>query len=53
MHKDVSGRIPVNMAKDFVAGEHPRAATKLYIWPYQPPQRYPSAEDDDAVLAAL
>lgn len=50
---DPSGRIPVNMANDFVAGEHPRAATKLYIWPYQPSQRYPSAEDDDAVIAAL
>ena len=53
MQPDPSGRIPFNMANDFVAGEHPRAAMKLYIWPYQPPQRYPSAQDDDAVVAAL
>lgn len=53
MQPDPSGRIPVNMANDFVAGEHPRAAAKVYIWPYQPPHRYPSAEDDDTVAAAL
>lgn len=53
MEPDPKGRIALNMANEFTAGEHPRAATKLYIWPYQPPQRYPSAEDDEAIVAAL
>ena len=53
MEPDPNGRIALNMANDFAAGEHPRAATKLHIWPYQPPQRYPSIEDDEAILAAL
>jgi ankyrin repeat protein len=47
---DPSSWTPLQMARDYAAGPHPRAATKIYIWPYQPPQRVVSAEDDGAAL---
>lgn len=50
---DPCGRTAVDMAEDYVSRPHPRAATKLQIWPCQPPQRYVSAEDDQESLAAL
>jgi len=43
----------LGMAKRYVSGPHPRPATKLSVWPYQPPQRFVSAEDDQGVLAIL
>lgn len=50
---DPSGRTSLQMAKDYAAGPHPRAATETYIWPYQPPQRAVSAENDEATLHVL
>ena len=47
------GRTALDMAEDYVSRSHPRAATKLHIWPCQPPQRYVSAEDDRESLTAL
>ena len=53
MRADPRGRTALHMAKDFVSAPHPRAAIKLYIWPYQPPQRCVSADDDQETLAVL
>ena len=53
MKVDPCGRIGLHMVKDYVSGPHPRAATELYIWPYQPPQRFVSVEDDEETLATL
>ena len=50
---DPCGRTALDMAEDYVSRPHPRAATKLQIWPFQPPQRCVSAEDDQESLAAL
>ena len=50
---DPCGRTALDMAEDYVSRPHPRAATKLYIWPCQPPQRCVSAEDDQESLALL
>ncbi len=50
---DPCGRTALDMAEDYVSRPHPRAATKLHIWPCQPPQRCVSAEDDQESLAAL
>ena len=50
---DPCGRTALDMAEDYVSRPHPRAATKLHIWPCQPPQRCVSTEDDQECLAAL
>lgn len=50
---DPCGRTALDMAEHYVSRPHPRAATKLHIWPCQPPQRCVSAEDDQSSLAAL
>lgn len=50
---DPCGQTALQMAKDYVSGPHPRATTELQIWPYQPPQRSVSIEDDQKVLATL
>lgn len=50
---DPCGRTALDMVNDYISGPHPRAATGLYIWPYQPPQRLVFAEDDQETLAAL
>ena len=50
---DPCGRTALDMAEDYVSGPHPRAATKLHVWPCQPPQRCVSAEDDQENLAVL
>jgi len=50
---DPCGRIALHMARDYASGPHPRATIGIYIWPYQPPQRSVSAEDDQEALAAL
>ena len=53
MVSDPCGRTALGLVKDYVSKPHPRATTGLYIWPYQPPQRFVSAEDDQKTLAAL
>ena len=53
MVSDPCGRTALDLVKDYVSKPHPRATTGLYIWPYQPPQRLVSAEDDQKTLAAL
>ena len=50
---DPCGRTALDMVEDYVSRPHPRAATKLHIWPCQPSQRCVSAEDDQESLAAL
>jgi len=51
--RDPCGRAALQMAEDYAAGPHPRAAIALSIWPYQPHPRYVSAEDDADTLAIL
>ena len=53
MVPDPCGRTALDLVKDYVSKPHPRATTGLYIWPYQPPQRFVSADDDQQTLAAL
>ena len=53
MMSDPCGRTALGLVKDYVSKPHPRATTGLYIWPYQPPQRFVSAEDDQKTLAIL
>ena len=53
MISDPCGRTALDLVKDYVSKPHPRATTGLYIWPYQPPQRFVSAEDDQKILATL
>lgn len=50
---DPCGQTALQMAKNYVSGPHPRATTDIQIWPYQPPQRSVSIEDDRKVLATL
>lgn len=50
---DPCGQTALKMAIDYSCGTHPRATTELHIWPYQPPQRFVSTEDDQKVLATL
>jgi hypothetical protein len=51
--QDPCGRTALQMAEDYAAGPHPRAAIGLSIWPYQPRPRYVLAEDDADTLATL
>ena len=53
MISDPCGRTALDLVKDYVSKPHPRATIGLYIWPYQPPQRFVSAEDDLKTLATL
>jgi hypothetical protein len=50
---DSCGRTGLQMAQDQVHSPHPRATSELHIWPYQPPQRFVSFEDDHDTLAVL
>ncbi|KAH0542506.1 hypothetical protein FGG08_003102 [Glutinoglossum americanum] len=51
--RDPCGRTALQIAEEYSAGPHPRAAVVLNIWPYQPRQRLVSAEDDAETSAAL
>ena len=53
MRRDPRSWTALHMAEAYVSGPHPRAATELFIWPYQPPRRFVSEEDDQEILAVL